>query len=174
MVRAIGSTMLPSVVQFNIFRALISNAEVLGLTSDQFHDDAVSPFVLQGPWPANLKLTTKELPSGLWPTTLQCSTYHHPWIDLLPIPRLRDNILERQVESYDEEGLCCAITGQGHRQVRGLVVWREPWDPSGWEVTEEFVRTWGWVVAGCQNLFRSTNMWRERRGERPLFKLTFN
>ncbi|KAK7422695.1 hypothetical protein QQX98_001483 [Neonectria punicea] len=163
-------TMLSSLVQFNMSRALMSNAEILGLTPNQMHDDALSLFVLAGPWPVGVNITTETLPSGLRPTTLQYSTQHHPWIDLLPIPRLRDNLLERDIESFDEEGLCCAFTGRGHRQGAGVIVWREPWDCSGWEVTEEFVRSWGWVIVGCWDLFRSTNMWRAQRGERPLFK----
>ncbi|CAG8983152.1 hypothetical protein HYALB_00010300 [Hymenoscyphus albidus] len=29
---------------------------------------------------------------------------------------------------------------------RGLIVWGEPWDLSGWEVTEGFVRKWSWLL----------------------------
>lgn len=74
----------------------------------------------------------------------------------------------RDPDSYDEDELCHAFTGLGKRNGAGVIVRREPWVVDGWEVTEEFVRNWGWVVQDCSDLFRSTNMWRARRGERPL------
>lgn len=162
--------MLSSLSQFNFSRALMLNADVFGLSADHMHDDACSLFVVAGPWPDSINLNTETLPDGLRPTRLQYRTEHHPWIDLLPVAQLRNNILERSVDSYDEEGLCRAFTGRGHGQGPGVIVWREPWDPSGWEVTAEFARSWGWVISGCFDLFRSTNMWRSQRGERPLFR----
>lgn len=162
--------MLSSLSQFNISRALMLNAEVFGLSADHMHDDACSLFFVAGPWPASVNLNADTLPYGLRPTSLQYHTEHHPWIDLLPIAQLRDNILKRNVDSYDEDDLCRAFTGRGHGQGIGVIVWREPWDPTGWEVTAEFARSWGWVISGCVDLFRSTNMWRAQRGERPLFR----
>ncbi|CAJ0545085.1 Ff.00g085580.m01.CDS01 [Fusarium sp. VM40] len=164
--------MLSSLSQLNFSRTLIMNAAVLGLSDDLMHDDACSLFVVAGPWPVGVNTNAETLPHSLRPTSLQYHKEHHPWIDLLPVAQLRDNIIQRDVDSYDEAGLCCAFTGRGLDQGTGVVVWREPWDPSGWEVTAEFARTWGWVIAGCYDIFRSTNMWRAQRGERPLFKLT--
>ncbi|KAK2666573.1 Protein of unknown function DUF3425 [Fusarium oxysporum f. sp. vasinfectum] len=166
----IRSNMLSSLSQFNFSRALMLNAEVFGLSADHMHDDACSLFVVAGPWPVSVNINTETLPHGLRPTSLQYRTEHHPWIDLLPVAQLRDNILERSVNTYDEAGLCRAFTGRGHGQGTGVIVWRESWDPSGWEVTAEFARSWGWVISGCFDLFRPTNMWRSQRGERPLFR----
>ncbi|KAI0424422.1 hypothetical protein F5Y09DRAFT_324430 [Xylaria sp. FL1042] len=162
--------MLSSLVQFNITRSLIANAEVLGLTLNQLHDDAISPFVVAGPWPSSVRITNDTLPVGLIPTALQRTVEHHPWIDLLPVARLRDNILHRNVDSFDEDELCCAFTGRYHASGPGVIVWGAPWDSSGWEVTEEFARSWPWVIESCSDIFQSTNMWRARRGERPLFR----
>ncbi|SCO88887.1 uncharacterized protein FRV6_13015 [Fusarium oxysporum] len=134
--------MLSSLSQFNFSRALMLNAEVFGLSDDHMHDDACSLFVVAGPWPVSVNINTETLPHGLRPTSLQYRTEHHPWIDLLPVAQLRDNILERSVDTYDEAGLCRAFTGRGHGQGTGVIVWREPWDPSGWEVTAEFARSW--------------------------------
>ncbi|RFN47292.1 hypothetical protein FIE12Z_8474 [Fusarium flagelliforme] len=167
----VRANMLSSLSQFNFSRALMLNADIIGLSDDLMYDDACSLFVVAGPWPVGININTETLPYGLRPTSLQYSREHHPWIDLLPVAQLRDNIIQRDVDSYDEAGLCCAFTGRGHDQGTGVIVWREPWDPSGWEVTAEFARTWGWVITGCYDLFRSTNNWRAQRGERPLFKL---
>ncbi|KAH6645339.1 hypothetical protein BKA67DRAFT_584816 [Truncatella angustata] len=163
--------MLSSLAQFNISRALMSNAEIFGWTAQHLHDDALSPFVVAGPWPPSVHVHSTLLPSGLRPTTLQCTVEHHPWIDLLPLPQLRDNMLRRDVDSFDEGALCRAFTGRGHERGTGILVWGESWDESGWEVTQGFAQSWGWVIAGCWDLFRSTNTCRAQRGERPLFKL---
>lgn len=51
---------------------------------------------------------------------------------------------------------------------QGLIVWGEPWDLSGWEVTEGFVNKWSWVLEGCIDLFVSSNFWRAKRDLGPL------
>ncbi|KAK2589645.1 hypothetical protein QQS21_012674, partial [Conoideocrella luteorostrata] len=163
------SGMLFNLYQFNFSRSLMLNAEVLRLSARDMHDDACSGFVTSGPRPPDQSFDIHSIPAGLQPTALQRVVAHHPWVDLLPVPQLRDNIIGRDVDSYDEEGLCRAFTGRGQQGGAGVIVWREPWDAGGWELTEEFVRSWGWVFQGCSELYQSTNMWRAQRGERLLF-----
>jgi hypothetical protein len=166
-------SILPSLSQFNFVKALFANIEVLGLSDEEMDDEALSPFNrLLGPFPLQPDLTMAKfsnLPTALQPTGLQRSTPHHPWIDLLPMPAMRDNIFRQEVDSFDEEELCHAMRGQAPDLNPGLLVWSDPWDPTGWEVTEEFIMSWGWVIAGCADLLHSTNTWRARRSEKPLF-----
>ncbi|KAL3431572.1 hypothetical protein BDV09DRAFT_188246 [Aspergillus tetrazonus] len=159
--------MLLHLIQFNFIKALIENMAVLGLSSDQLDDDANSPFNTMGP--SHPYLAT-SLPLSLRATMIQRTIPHHPWLDLLPFPQMRDNLISAG-ESYDETQLCLDMKGYGNPDMdhTGIIVWRDPWDPEGWEVTESFARNWGWVLAGCWDLLRSTNSWRARRGERPLF-----
>lgn len=49
-----------------------------------------------------------------------------------------------------------------------LIIWGEPWKVESWEVTPGFVRKWGWVLEGCQDLILASNQWRAARGEVPL------
>ncbi|KAI1633879.1 hypothetical protein F4809DRAFT_564016 [Biscogniauxia mediterranea] len=162
--------LLPSLLQFNFTRALMSNAEVLGLGSGGLDDEAISPFHVAGPWPPSINLDPGSLPVGLRPTDLQRRTSHHPWFDLLPIPQMRDNLFRRGPDFFDDMELCRAMRGRAPYTGAGIIVWRDPWDASGWEVTEEFARSsWGWIIVGCWDLYRSTNVWRAQRGERPLF-----
>ncbi|OTA99626.1 hypothetical protein M426DRAFT_325010 [Hypoxylon sp. CI-4A] len=174
-VRVPQLSILPSLSQYNFVRALLANVDVLGLSKEEMDDDALSPFnAVAAPARASsarARLRPSQLPAGLRPTELQYTAPHHPWIDLLPVPAMRSNILRRDPDSYDEEELCHAMRGltPGHRT--GVLVWRDPWDATGWEVTEEFAKSWSWVVAGCWDLLRSTNDWRVRRGEDPLFQL---
>lgn len=155
---------LLTLIQFNVFRALVSNTFSLGFTMDWLEEDAVSPWSSSGSPTYNL-----SCPKSLLPTRIQKTISHHPWIDLFPIPKMRDNLLIAS-DSYDETSLCndlvefCDVPNEQ----TGLIVWKEPWDPSGWEVSDAFLAKWGWVVEGCNELITSTNYWRQRRGEKAL------
>lgn len=164
--------LLLHLIQLNLTKALMENTRILGLTSEKLHDDALSPFNTAGPWPYNFEFDEhSSLPPSLRPTQIQRTVPHHPWLDLLPISQMRDNLI-RAGESFDEERLCLDIKGWGSVRTgnTGIIVWKDPWDAAGWEVTEAFARNWGWVLWGCEELFRSTNYWRVQRGERPLFR----
>lgn len=127
--------------------------------------DAISPFY---------RLTNSAqppcYPEHLKPTFLQRTVEHHPWIDLFPMPQMRDNIL-RAGEDFDDEPLCQVLVEDRRSQGQwsGLIVWGDPWDPRNWEVSPSFARDWFWVICNCWELLQSTNMWRTGRGERKLF-----
>jgi hypothetical protein len=123
----------------------------------------------------------EKLPVALRPTAIQLSTPHHPWLDLIPFPQLRDNLILLG-ESLDDTQLCFDMSGRGTAAgvpdkrlgnaggETGVIVWRDPWDPSGWEVTETFLRRWGWVLRDCTEVMRVTDSWRRARGEPGLFR----
>lgn len=155
---------LLTLIQFNVFRALLSNTTTMGWSLAWLEcGDPISP------WNTIPQHSEPVCPQALRPTPVQRAIEHHPWIDLWPIPKMRDNLLLAG-ESYDEDELCndliefCDVT----QEQTGLIVWSEPWNPAGWEVSETFLRKWGWVVTGCVELMQSTNHWRARRGEEPL------
>ncbi|KAJ4157716.1 hypothetical protein NW754_009365 [Fusarium falciforme] len=50
----------------------------------------------------------------------------------------------------------------------GIISWSDPWEISGWEVTESFARKWGFLLIGCEDVVNAANEWRETRGENPL------
>ncbi|ETS86524.1 hypothetical protein PFICI_00352 [Pestalotiopsis fici W106-1] len=159
---------LPILTQFHFTRALFVNVDVMGLSQNQMHDDALSPFNITGPWDTAMAPKLDSLPLALRPTELQVTIPHHPWIDLLPLPQFRDNILIALDNDLDEEALCQAFSGRTRSEPPGIIVWQDPWDPSGWEISEAFARSHGWLLKNCWALFDSTNKWRARRGERPL------
>ncbi|GKZ33161.1 hypothetical protein AbraIFM66950_002947 [Aspergillus brasiliensis] len=164
--RCLDTEPLLGLVQFNITRSLVANAQILGYTSDRMAPSARSPLT-------SLKVSESyfhALPASLQPTALQRSVHHHPWIDLLPVAELRNNLLRRSETAYDAAQLCRDMRGfQVVNSGRGgVIVWGEPWDPDGWEVTEAFVQKWPWVVRGSHSLLQSTNYWRAQRGEPTL------
>ncbi|GLA21662.1 hypothetical protein AnigIFM62618_011693 [Aspergillus niger] len=140
--------MLLHLIQFNFIKALVQNMAILGLSSEQMDDDAISPFNKLGPWQAEQDYHDDfgaSLPPSLRATVIQRTVLHHPWLDLLPIPQMRDNLILAG-ESYDEMQLCLDMKGHGrvHADNAGIIVWRDPWDAEGWEVTESFARSWGY------------------------------
>ena len=157
---------LLSLVQFNMTRALVANAKTLGLTTRLMSRQARSHFASKG-----VETTFIDcLPLSLQPTIFQLTIPHHPWIDLLPVPELRDSLLRRGPNSFDAAELCRDM--RGFQQVEGgrggVAVWGQSWDPYGWEISPAFAQKWPWVVQGCQSLLESTNNWRSTRGEPPL------
>lgn len=163
------------VVQINLFNALAGNSLMLGLSTAWLYCHSISPFGRYGPSPKNGTISTlpASYPASLRPTTLQTSITHHPWIDLLPWPQLRDTyLLLIEQELIDEDDLCYDIVefdaSENPSEKAALIVWGEPWDPWGWEASIPFLRKWGWTLKGCPEILRATNYWREKRGEKKL------
>lgn len=80
-----------------------------------------------------------------------------------------------QGEDFKDDDLCYDLVETCHApsERSGLIVWSDAWRPESWEVTEEFARKWGWMLRGCGDLLRSTNIWRRQRGEDDLLFETF-
>lgn len=170
---------LIQMIQFNVFRAMLTNMVTLRIAH---------LFSCEGDLTSVIKISALPLPAAippsLEPTALQRQVPHAPYVDLFPLPALRDTLVRAEGE-YDDCELCLDMLGSistphfesGPVHVdndevddrKGLVVWGEPWRIDSWEVEEGFVRKWGWMLReGCQDLLRSTDKWRELRGEEPL------
>lgn len=160
-------------IQFNIINGFTKNAAVLGYQFDWLICAAVSPF---GCDDATRKAygtsVASSIPSSLMPTKLQLTMRHHPWLDLFPLPRMRDNLLVaiNLLSPEEEQQLFEDVmeSGGGKSEWTGLVVWGEPWDPQNWEVSRPFLERWAWLLKGCPEIIESTNRWRSLRGERPI------
>ncbi|KAI1516797.1 DUF3425 domain containing protein [Pyrenophora tritici-repentis] len=103
------------------------------------------------------------MPGSLVPTSMQLTKMHHPWLDLFPIPRMRDNLLiATSVLSPEEEQLLfddVMEAGNGKNEWTGLLVWGEPWDPQSWEASIPFLQRSSWLVRGYPEIVTSTNRW---------------
>lgn len=166
-------TDLHVVIRINVMNAMFHNARALGFpTQGICAEEYISPFNMHGPHaPEAASLPRASCPESLRPTDVQRRYPHHPWIDLLPFPRLRDNVL-LAVEAglLDEDELCVDVVETeavwGHEESKpALIVWGKASDSGGWEVNPAFVRRWGWLLRGCSDIVAATNYWRERRGE---------
>lgn len=155
--------------RLNVLDAMARNATALGFSVKGLcSDELVSPFNQAGPglpWTGKL---FSSCPESLRPTPIQRAIIHHPWIDLLPIPRLRDNILLAMRDGVlDDDELCGDLLSldDGRGETASLIVWADSWDPRAWEASIPFLRKWGWLLSGCRELWVATSEWREKRGE---------
>lgn len=166
---------LPNITRLNAFDAIIRNALILQIPLEYLEtDDHHSLFNNQGP---QLLGYRASLPPSLLPTQLQRTVMHYSWLDLFPIPGMRDNIL-RGLEAgvYDEDYLCEALCCDLLQLEKGtnalLTVWGDSWDAKGWEFSPEFFVKWGVLLQGCVEVLETTNYWRGKRGAVRLdFKL---
>lgn len=163
---------LLAVVQNNVLRGLLSNIMSLGLTLRFIsEDDSQSLFYTK---PANSPIPFISLPPSLLPTVAQFTIPHHPWIDLLPCPRLRDSIIFacQEMTELAETQLCEDMAGAGQLQMNGdgpgLVVWGDAHLISSWEVSQPLLNKWKKIFIGCDQLIQSSNNWRASRNEVPL------
>jgi hypothetical protein len=112
----------------------------------------------------HIKALITNLPSAIAPTQLQTVIPHKSYLDMLPWASLRDRLLKSVSVINEEEFMADMRSGS-------LRVWGEvPWDPMGWEVSEEFARRWWFLIDG--GIVRTSNFWRAQRGETPLTLLT--
>lgn len=163
---------LPTLSRLNLLNALTYNATLLGICFEEMYlGDCISPFNLIGPVAPAAFGHPNTAPGALRPTIMQKAVIHHPWIDLVLIPGVRDNILlGLQTEMIDEEDLCRDFSELAQPEDSDGIsapasVWGSSWDPASWEMSPRFLRKWGWLMRGCPEALDATNFWREKRGE---------
>jgi hypothetical protein len=117
------------------------------------------------------------LKPDLRPSTEQITVKHHPYIDILPFPTLRRNLITHQ-EVVDEDeflhdmltGLVCwggAGIGKKDREIStGYVSTGTPWDVRSWEAKTWFLKKY-WRFLGGEDgeLVRQSEWWRSIRGD---------
>ncbi|BCS29658.1 DUF3425 domain-containing protein [Aspergillus puulaauensis] len=159
-----------TLTKVNVLRAFVQNLASLGWSVKYMEKSAISPFASSS---SSLDLASRysSIPSNLRPTKAQMEIPHHTWLDLFPLPRMRDNLIQAG-NDWGVQQLCNDIMGfWGDSDLGlGLLVWGEPWDVRNWEITEPFLKKWSWVVQGCSKLLDSTNNWRSKRGENLIFR----
>jgi hypothetical protein len=159
---------LITLLQYNALRALAINRTLISGV-------LVTPLDCEGeiihiiPYPTKPEL----IPSSLLPTTLQQTVPHGDWIDLFPYPEGRDRLI-RATGTFDEDELWADCIGGLYEgfpddeiERRGIIAWSPPWDITGWEMSEGFLRKWGWLFRGLPGALEATNRWRTERGEEP-------
>lgn len=156
-------------LQYNTLRGCLTNRQLLNIASENIRL-CVDTNLNVLPMPSN----QQTVPPTLLPTATQSKVEHEDWVDLIPCPKWRDNVLVA-LGTFDAEELWQDTIGglfQGFPasdiEHRGIIAWNDPWHASGWELSEGFWWKWGWLLNGCDEVFEATNRWRRKRGEAPL------
>ncbi|KAL1597688.1 hypothetical protein SLS60_008174 [Paraconiothyrium brasiliense] len=155
---------LITLIQYNTLRGIMTNLLLVQVTLDPACQNAVRiPLLHQLP---------QTPPPTFEQTPLQKRIKHEGWIDSIPCPKLRDNLIIA-TGSFNDDVLCDDICGGlydgfDHVESRGLLVWGDPWLIASWEISPGFLSRWGFLLKGCEEMLRATNGWRESRGEEPL------
>ncbi|KAH6967590.1 hypothetical protein BKA56DRAFT_697512 [Ilyonectria sp. MPI-CAGE-AT-0026] len=104
----LSSDHLLHLIQYNVFRALISNKRILNtLPSDPTACPANGPYCDD----TTLYPLNPNIPSSLVPTTLQQTRYHSIWINIIPFPRMRDNLIQHEGR-FDQWELLQDLVGE--------------------------------------------------------------
>ncbi|KAL3475727.1 hypothetical protein BJX99DRAFT_229199 [Aspergillus californicus] len=159
----LSSDHLLHLIQYNVFRALVSNKRTLNtLPTDLLTCSATTPCRDDTTrFPLN-----PNIPPSLIPTNLQQSRYHSTWINVIPFPRIRDNLIRREGH-FDHGELMQDLTGElmpsilatGRRSTSGTVTGPEDrlslFLPSGIDTDEVTAGRNGLIVWGEPHELRS-------------------
>lgn len=95
-------------IQYNVFRAFISNKRTLNVLLTgriEGYSPGVCPISVRYQDDTTIFPLNPNIPPSLFPTSLQQVKFHSSWINLIPFPRVRDNL----------------IRGEGHFNHRDLL-----------------------------------------------------
>lgn len=151
-----------------VLKALLRVATRLGSYSIMWDPAANSPFNLGAGTPAEL------LPESWRPTAAQVMLPHHPILDFLPWPGVRDRIIN--VFSLPDEARPPAARGQIglvnfaydlEDSSEGARIWgADPYEASSWEVGQVLFERWWFVFDRA--VIEQSNKWRRLRGAAAL------
>ncbi|KAK8099589.1 uncharacterized protein PG998_012830 [Apiospora kogelbergensis] len=158
---------LITLLQLNALRALAVNRTLIsGILATPLDCETETIHVVAYP------RDPRRLPPSLLPTALQQTVPHGDWIDIFPSPEARDALIRAvNDKTMDEDELWADCIGGLYEgfpddeiERRGVVAWSPPWDIAGWEMSEGFLRKWGWLFGVVPGALEATNRWRRERG----------
>ena len=153
------------VTELDLLRAAYTNATRIKSADRLWDLSAASVFTTQ---PASGWI--EELPDNLRPTSTQLSQPHHPSIDVLPWPSVRDKLIKmwNMPEDFwprhpvDQERLTL-IRFVFDMENGGVRIWGAEADAhEGWEVDQSLVDVWWWALD--QSVITNSNRRRMDRG----------
>lgn len=158
------------IVELNLLRGAMTIAKRLNVDDMIWSLDSVSPFTARSMVFADFQ----HLPMNLRPTAIQKSQPHHPVIDLLPWPGVRDKLIlvfsqppEIRPKIASSATAMVEFVYDLEDSAEGCRIWGDdPCSDQSWEVGEKVFKNWWWAFDG--DVIRRSNVLRQQRGARLL------
>lgn len=163
------SYLLP-VCELSLLKAFIRIAgRVVGDKAAIWDINATSPFSVPGP-----AASTSHLPQTWQPTTAQMLIPHHPLLDFLPWPSVREKIIrflnlpeDMRPPAAQSPTALVQFAYDLEDGSEGVRIWGgDPYDPASWEVGQLLFERW-WFIFDSQ-IIEQSNRWRDMRGAAKL------
>ncbi|KAF7540176.1 hypothetical protein G7054_g1622 [Neopestalotiopsis clavispora] len=164
-----------------LISAQLLNMQVIGMTPDMLWNEDSESLFYNTPGQAGLAEGSSHemqdpcaIPPDLRPTADQFLIPHHPYIDLIPWPTFRSNVLSaisQNPPTINEDDLCMDLANDGVRCWGNTGVSLHgrgegsPWDSRSWEATPWFLEKWRCLIGGEDDeISRNSAWWRVMQG----------
>jgi Domain of unknown function (DUF3425) len=153
-------------LELDLLRAGVAIARRMHIDDILWNMDATSPYTD----PAMHHMDWSHLPINLWPTKTQLTIPHHPFIDLLPWPTVRNKLLtvfsqpvEMRPPSAKSPTAMLDVIYDIEDSAEGVRVWGDdPCSNLNWEVGQKVFERWWWAFD--REIISRSNELRKRRG----------
>lgn len=153
-------------LELNLLRGAMSIAKRLNIDQLVWSIDATSPFTA----PEMAMTSFNHLPQNLRPTLVQLTNSHHPMMDLLPWPSVRDRLILMFAQPLDFRAPIAAsptalvdLVYDIEDSAEGVRIWADdPYSAQNWEVGEKLFKNWWWALDA--DVLRRSNEMRLSRG----------
>lgn len=154
------------VLELTLLRGCMMIANRLNVQDMIWTLTALSPFTE----PAMAFAQYKHLPANLQPTMIQMTVPHHPIIDLLPWPRVRDRMITvlsqppefRPPQAASHTALLDFVYDVEDSSEGIRLSGSDPYSANNWEVGEKVFHSWWWIFD--RDVLKRSNELRKLRG----------
>lgn len=155
-----------SILELKLLRGCMTIAQRLNIEDLLWSLDAVSPFTD----PALLGLSFDHLPVNLRPTATQQLIPHHPILDIIAWPTMRDKLIlvfsqppEVRPPIATSSTALVNLVYDIEDSAEGVRIWGEdPCNAENWEAGEVVFSKWWWALDS--SIIGKSNEWRMERG----------
>jgi len=154
------------ILELDLLRATMTIAKRMHIDDLLWQLTATSPYTD----PSMRNMSFEHLPINLWPTEVQLTIPHHPMLDLLPWPTVRNKLLrifsqplELRPPSAASPTAMLDLVYDFEDSAEGVRVWgNDPCSNLNWEIGQKVFERWWWAFD--RDIINRSNEIRKGRG----------